>query len=356
MRIAYLVTHAFGVADGVSKKVTDQVACWRACGHEVRLFAITPTPWYEADRGYPPPSPMQRLAGDVRLERDVVAFEPDVLYCRYALWSRSLQRLFERFRTVVEINTAVPDEWLGRWKRSRSAADLATYAVHRALHGRLFTRAAAFVTVTRELARLSRERYGVPTATVPNGVDLSRFDVLERRPSPRATVFFLGSPDLSWHGVDHLERLAEELPHLDFDVVGYRGEPRANLRFHGRLDEKAYLPLMSASTVCVSSLALYRVGLEEACPLKVREYVARGFPVVLGHEDPAFGSDPPDWVLRLDTRGQLSRSATALNAFVDRVAGRVLTEEERACVSMSRLEAERLDFLRSVAQSHQAGA
>lgn len=42
----------------------------------------------------------------------------------------------------------------------------------------------------------------------------------------------------------------------------------------------------------LTSFALFRKGMTQACTLKTREYLAMGLPVCSGHEDPAF---PPSF-------------------------------------------------------------
>lgn len=40
--------------------------------------------------------------------------------------------------------------------------------------------------------------------------------------------------------------------------------------------------------VCIGTLALHRKNMTEASPLKTREYLAHGFPVIIGYKDTAF--------------------------------------------------------------------
>ena len=46
---------------------------------------------------------------------------------------------------------------------------------------------------------------------------------------------------------------------------------------------------MERAHLAVSTLALHRKQMRQACALKTREYVARGLPFVIGHEDPDLG-------------------------------------------------------------------
>ena len=42
---------------------------------------------------------------------------------------------------------------------------------------------------------------------------------------------------------------------------------------------------MNSSNVGIGSLSLFKVNLKEASPLKTRDYLARGLPVVVGYHD-----------------------------------------------------------------------
>jgi hypothetical protein len=44
--------------------------------------------------------------------------------------------------------------------------------------------------------------------------------------------------------------------------------------------------IFSKSTLAIGSLAIYRQKLEEACALKIREYMARGIPFIYSAKDP----------------------------------------------------------------------
>jgi hypothetical protein len=43
--------------------------------------------------------------------------------------------------------------------------------------------------------------------------------------------------------------------------------------------------LLNNYHIGIGSLSVYKIGLEEATPLKTREYIARGFPIIIGYTD-----------------------------------------------------------------------
>ena len=48
---------------------------------------------------------------------------------------------------------------------------------------------------------------------------------------------------------------------------------------------------LGSANLAIASLALFRKQMVQACPLKVREYMARGIPFVYGYNDPDVPED-----------------------------------------------------------------
>ena len=59
-----------------------------------------------------------------------------------------------------------------------------------------------------------------------------------------------------------------------------------NVRLHGVVERGRLLELLAEADVGLGTLVLHRKDLSEASPLKLREYVAVGLPVVYAHVDP----------------------------------------------------------------------
>src|SRR5205807_8242905 len=117
------------------------------------------------------------------------------------------------------------------------------------------------------------------------------------------SLVYSGSPWQCWQVLDKLVQLAVAEPDWQFDVIGpraaeLRGAPE-NVAVHGFLDRERYAPLYARADVAVGQLALHRRGVDENSPLKVREYLAYGLPVISGHRDPDFPSPEPWFLLRL---------------------------------------------------------
>jgi hypothetical protein len=83
----------------------------------------------------------------------------------------------------------------------------------------------------------------------------------------------------------------------------------------------------------------------------VREYLAYGLPVVLGHDDTDILGEDPWFLLRLpNTETNVQDHAGAITAFVAGVKGRrVQRREIEGRLSAEVKEAHRIDFLRRLA-------
>lgn len=351
MRIAYVCHWNLDGEDGVSKKVETQARTWREAGHDVTVFALAPG--QASDRnGVRAFSYGDRRAASRRLARAVRGLRPDVVYLRYDLFLPSVWALVRRVPTVVEVNSddrAEVRNWRGRVARGYNELN------RRMLLGR----AAGIVYVTSELATSSSFApfRGRRHAVIANGIALGPVPPAAN-PGGRARAVFLGSARQPWHGVDRLARLAAALPELDVDVVGYTPEELGlsisklppNVRVHGRLARTEYEPLLAAADVGVGTLALHRKGMREAAPLKVREYLAAGLPVVIGYDDVDLASaGDPWWVLRVpNTDADIDPERFA--EFAASVRGRRVPREEiEPLISVQVKEQVRLDLLAAAA-------
>jgi hypothetical protein len=360
LRIAFVCYWNKLARDGVAYKVEGQVGRWRDEGHEVAVFCLTRSRGAEGLdwRLFPFDGLRGRVAATRALERATLEWAPDVVYLRYDLYLPPPFGLLGRVPGVVEVNADDREEA----RLVRGPAGRLYNAVSRRL---LLGRASGLVFVTHELARNpSFSRFGKPAVVVANGVDL---DALTPLPAPvvgaRPRAVFLGTRNQPWHGVDKLVRLAGELPGMDFDVIGWNAGqlPAAapsNLTAHGRLSRAEYEPLLAAADVAIGTLALHRKNMEEACPLKVREYLGYGLPVVLGYTDTDLGDADRWYVLRLpNEEDNAASSVAAIEAFVERVRGRrVPREEVEDLVGARAKERTRLAFFAERAHGYASSA
>lgn len=354
LRIAYLGQMAdVATENGISKKIGTQAKAWRAAGHAVRYFALTPT--HEAWPGLAPlettliarGSPLVRAWRSLHLARLIRAWKPDVIYFRYAHHSPGLPGLFRAVPTVAEINSDDQTEY----PLTLSPLKL---AYHRATRAKVLQAAAAFVPVTRELATRFAS-FGKPTEVIANSIDLADFS-LAPLPAVASSLVFVGSRGTPWHGLERLGEIATLLPQVAIDVIGCGAADwpgpapaPATMRFHGELTREHYAPLVARATAAIGTLGLFQKKMEEACPLKVREYFAMGLPVIAAYED----TDVPpnaDYFLRLpNNREPLLKFREQMVAWLESWRQRRVARAAIAHLDTRVKEERRLAFLSAIA-------
>jgi Glycosyltransferase Family 4 len=351
VRIAYACRVAAYQTDGVNNKISMQVAHWRRAGHDVHLLCLSP----RADAaGAEPavPGTVFAYGGVVELARATVALAaatrrlaPDVVYLRYDLFVPPLPPLLTPLPVVVEINTDNRREARVEGRVGWAYNELSRKATLRPTTG--------LVCVTHELARSDDlTRYAKPTAVIGNGADPALTAAVPPANGTRpAAVMLLGYP-AAWAGVDKVVALAEAMPELDLHLVGSRDHvPRgplpANVHVHGRLPRDGYREVLGGADFGIGPLALHRIGMSEASPLKVREYLLHGLPVLTAHEDTDFLGEEPWFLRRLPNReDNVATGVPAIRAWAKSVAGRRVPRGDVVSrLGMEGKEAARLAFL-----------
>jgi Glycosyl transferase 4-like domain len=353
MKIAYVCFWDAYVQDGVAKKITGQVEQWRAAGHTVEVLCLTPRPaesrepWLTSST-FDFSNLVQRLTATRRLAAAVRAFAPEVVYIRYDLFLPPLWSALDQPTVVMELNESVK-EYALRNARARAYSHWS--------RDQLLRRVDGFVSVaSANVEDPVLERLGRPVVVLGNSIDVGAFPVLPAPDNARPRGIFLGGAGLPWHGVDKVRLLAESLPEMDFDIVGpsaadVGGPAPANLSIHGFLPRSEYEPIIARADFAIGTLALHRQDVEGASPLKLREYMAYGLPVVLAHEDPDLTAEPHWFVLELpNTESNVADGINDVRRWVGTVVGRRVPREiAEALVGAEVKEAARLEFMERIA-------
>lgn len=166
--------------------------------------------------------------------------------------------------------------------------------VEQAVGGASLRRGAGIVGVTEEILRYEQSRMNrpLPGHVYPNGTMIPVTPLPGEVPDYEAPqLLFVSDEFVPWHGLDRLlASLAKSEEPLLLHVVGTLSdedraaaeqEPRVVL--HGRLTPAGIAALARTCTVGLTSFALDRKDMTQACTLKVREYLQQGLPVYAGH-------------------------------------------------------------------------
>lgn len=351
MRIAYLGQMAdVAHENGIGKKIAGQGRAWLEAGHAVRYFSLAPTA-----RVWPGLAPLEadlvarggaarRMFRSLELVRRIRAWRPDVVYFRYGYHSAGLPALFRDVPAVAELNSDDLTEYPLTLSRAKQL-------YHRLTRGRVLRPVRAFVPVTHELgARFAS--FGKPAEVIANGIDLAAFPSAPLpAPDGPLRLVFIGSRDTPWHGLERVAELGTLFPTATVDVIGTERVPApANVIFHGELPRTKYEPLLLGATAALGTLGLFRKHMDEACPLKVREYLALGLPVLGGYRD----TDVPeeaDYFLRVpNDSASLAPQRERIASWLEHWRTRRVPRAAVAPLDNAVKERRRLAFLRRFAR------
>ncbi len=177
------------------------------------------------------------------------------------------------------------------------------------LRSRLLPRVQGMIGVTAEIADfLCAAAPLVPRRVLSNGIAVDRVPFSRHVPFDGKSLHmvFVASCFAPWHGLDRLLRglavykgdvaihvtLIGVVPPHFMDMIHTCNHSAGVVAIncvgpqYGREMETYY----AQATIGVASLALFRNGMQQACTLKAREYIARGLPFVYAYIDP----DVPD--------------------------------------------------------------
>ncbi len=356
MRIAYLCHYIFNegiAASGVYKKILHQTQCWCRFGHEVAIFHISRKitevpeciqPTWRVFR-YTRFSLASRLHAWEMAARAILQWQPDVVYHRFDSYYPALTSLAREVPMVLEINTADLNEYrLGSPLRC---------LYNRLTRGLLLREVAGLVFVSGELPSLPYfSQYHKPHVVIGNGIQLESYNPLPPSHNTTPRLVFLGSTEQPWHGVDKILCLADRKSDWMFEIIGLKpdGRNRPNVVFYGALSRREYEPILVKADVAIGTLALHRKNMNEASPLKVREYLAYGLPVIIGYKDTDFPESVP-FILELpNTEDNVMGTIGAIEAFVQEWLGKRVPREAVLHLDTMQKERIRLAFLREVAR------
>lgn len=316
MKIAYALSCFDVEHSGVFKKIRDQVNQWTSLGHTVQLFVITDQEskihWQKID----PHSVIlidtnlkSKIMNRLKLIPEALKISPSVVYLR-DIFPLRIPKCASPI--IIEVQTLVGSELRIRSKLRSRIFQLGKKFHYRHLAGAIFP--------TNELMRLNEFELSstLPKIVIGNGISLNHVEILPPRPQGKPSLLFLGTPNQSWHGVSELIEFARLNPDIGVELVGESGiSALPNLRFHGFLRSDEYRQLAIECVAAVGTLNLSAKHMTEASPLKVREYLALGLPVIVKYID--VDLDPEsDFVLQLPLDGRVMGDFSAeIQSFLD---------------------------------------
>lgn len=352
MKIGYLLHWNASPSSGVWKKVSGQVTTWKEAGNDVVVHLVTTLedyvllaqelPWLSV---YIYSSFPARLKALDDASRDLVKKRVDVVYLRHDIFYPSLYFLTKRKPVIVEINTNDKVEYCLR----RNIRCI----FHRLTRPMTFHLVDGVVSVSYELINTlpSQVTRSKPIEVIGNGINLDNIKPFPAPDNPVPHLVFLGSEGQVWHGVDKIVLLARAFPNWHFDIVGPRLEGMEvppNVTLHGFLPHPLYESLVAHADVGIGTLALHRNRMSEASPLKTREYLAYGLPVIIGYKDTDFPAPPPFLLELPNCENNVLENLDKIERFVLSWKGKRVARRDISHLDHSVKESKRLEFMKLV--------
>lgn len=156
------------------------------------------------------------------------------------------------------------------------------------------------IGVTDEISsyEINRIQSNIPCVTIANGISVDNLKISGFKPfdGKHLDIIMVMGSIQPWQGLDRIIHSIHNYKgsvNITIHVVGnVTGKdirqitPDASrIRLYGYRDSAQVSEIAKNMNVALGTLALFRKNMSEACPLKTREYVARGIPFIVGYHD-----------------------------------------------------------------------
>lgn len=227
----------------------------------------------------------------------------DFILFRYPLSNKYLYNFIKKHnnKIIFEHNSKELEEL--KFDEASSALSKFVYRCELRYAPKVLAKSRALIGVTNEIVNYQKQRTNtlhLPSLTLTNGIEVKNLPIrkIPLLNHTELNLLMICGVAANWHGVDILLR----------SIQSYKGEIKIHLKLIGNFDG-FYLQLVrelgispnvtflnhlsgdaldeefNNAHLAIGSLAMNRIGLTEGATLKVREYLARGIPFVLGYKD-----------------------------------------------------------------------
>lgn len=236
----------------------------------------------------------------------------DFFLLRYPRTDRYLLKLLKQHgkKIIFEYNTIEINEIILNIKNFTFKDHLYTILNNRSFYEQLlfekFFRkkslklSCAGICVTNEIQSYNKKIYSkYTTLLLPNSIDIEQYpepEIQEKEDS--VNIMFLAGSKNIHHGTDRILRgtyFGDKK--INVDIYGdifiekkfHNSHPLLNFNFYKKISHDVLISHSKKYHLAISSMGIHRIPLKEACPLKTREYLALGLPVIIGYNDSELG-------------------------------------------------------------------
>lgn len=335
MRIAYIADWNMTSMNGVIIKILSQTSHWIKLGCEVKLFIMSEGSYNDivseakkqyihielVGTAYKLHAKFGKILALNKLYNAVDEFKPDVVYYREASYTPGILRVLQIGQVnIIEINS-LSDYYIRDVGIINKLYNYITSNL-------IISKCNGLICVTEEIKKIYSKR-GKLVDVIANGYDIDYSVIKNVSPvNERTQIAMVVSEDVPWHGVDKLIKLSLLLPECDFHVYGINNKNNiVNLFFYGPVSKSRLSMEYLKLDIGIGTLALHRKKMTEACPLKVREYVAYGIPVIASYKDTDLAGQ--EFFLELpNTEEGLFENIDKIRSFIELWKGRRIPKEK----------------------------
>ncbi len=360
MRIAYLLAWDGYIEDGVVSKIREQVGQWKAHGNEVRIFLVTNRRQSIEDRVFPEHIAdyffsdtmyktglrsffMHKILTVHKVKERIRKFSPDILYYRFGTYYPGIGSILKKYPTVCEINTNNESELAGR------SIFLRFY--HLIFRKIQFLYCNECIFMTDEI-KDGFFRKNIYSTVIPNGYDVKKAESYQNKdkdPADPVRFVMSASADRPWYGLEKIFWLADNMPDCEFHIIGpAKRRCPDNMIMYGFLPNNSIHEIYRNMDIGLGMFSLYEKNMNEACSLKVREYIAYNLPVIIGNRE--IDIEPGDYVLQLkNTEDNIYSSLEQIKKFAEKIkTGKTDLSEIRNRIDIRVTERKRMDFFAEI--------
>jgi len=293
MKIAYLIDYDINITSGVVQKILQQSQKWIDAGHTVYFISTKTLSIYNQNKEIifqEKPlkinfgrvgTALKLLHSSILINKLLKGIEFDILYMRYRLYMPFFTKVLKKYKVIMEINSDDTIEYKLHSKITHLYNKFTREMVLKYIDG--------FVSVSNEL-KTRFEYFNKPIEVIANGINTSLYDIVKHQ-NKRPYLVFIGTPNQSWHGLDKIIDMAEYFKDYQFYIIGTDGKNTHNLKYFGYLNQDDSTNIIQKCDIGIGTLSLYKKGLTEASPLKTRQYLACGIPIIYGYKDTDLNDD-----------------------------------------------------------------
>jgi len=353
MIIAYLIDYDINVTSGVVQKILQQSQKWIDAGHTVYLISTKTLSVYDQNKEIifqekslkisfgRVGTAMKLLHSSIVINKLLKQIKFDILYMRYRLYMPFFTKVLKKYKVIMEINS---DDTLEYKLHSKI-----THLYNKFTRDMVLKYIDGFVSVSDEL-KTRFEYLNNPIEVIANGINTSLYDIVKHQ-NKKFHLVFIGTPNQPWHGLNKIIDMAHYFKEYQFNIIGTDGVDIDNIKYFGYLNQDESTKIIQKCDIGIGTLSLYKTGLTEASPLKTRQYLACGIPMIYGYKDTDLNDDTSFSLQLENTKDNLDYKK--IKDFIDKTVNKYEIKEEarkfsKEILDYSVKEKRRLEFFKKV--------